>query len=153
MSWGIRPAALAPEGWGTLAAAVTAEVISLEDALHAAALGGDPAALLNHLCKLRFSAPSIPFTSATGANLADPRYWLDQLLHPRINSSAAADARHLVEVGLPASGVVDESMLSGLGRLWCAGVAVDWPALHAAKPRYRVPLPTYPFERQRYWLD
>ncbi len=39
-----------------------------------------------------------------------------------------------------------------LGRLWLAGSAVDWPALYADERRRRLPLPTYPFERQRYWL-
>jgi acyl transferase domain-containing protein/acyl carrier protein len=40
-----------------------------------------------------------------------------------------------------------------LGRLWTAGVEVDWPALHAGRPRRRVPLPTYPFEHRRYWVE
>ena len=40
-----------------------------------------------------------------------------------------------------------------LGRLWVAGVAVNWQALHAGENPRRVPLPTYPFERRRYWID
>ncbi|HEY2739974.1 MAG TPA: acyltransferase domain-containing protein, partial [Thermoanaerobaculia bacterium] len=40
-----------------------------------------------------------------------------------------------------------------LGRLWLAGVEIDWPAMHAHETRRRVPLPTYPFERRRYWVD
>jgi len=44
-------------------------------------------------------------------------------------------------------------LLGGLGRLWLAGVPVDWPAFHAESPRRRVPLPTYPFERRRFWID
>ncbi|HEX2162853.1 MAG TPA: SDR family NAD(P)-dependent oxidoreductase, partial [Thermoanaerobaculia bacterium] len=40
-----------------------------------------------------------------------------------------------------------------LGRLWTAGVEVDWTAYHAGARRLRVPLPTYPFERQRHWID
>jgi amino acid adenylation domain-containing protein len=43
-------------------------------------------------------------------------------------------------------------LLTSLGRLWLAGVEVDWPAFHAGERRLRVPLPTYPFERQSYWL-
>ena len=31
--------------------------------------------------------------------------------------------------------------------------AVDWAAFYADERRRRVPLPTYPFERQRYWID
>ncbi|WP_307852184.1 SDR family NAD(P)-dependent oxidoreductase [Streptomyces sp. b94] len=42
-----------------------------------------------------------------------------------------------------------------LGRLWVSGVSVDWDLLHRLRPaeRRRVPLPTYPFERVRHWLD
>ncbi len=43
-------------------------------------------------------------------------------------------------------------LLSTLGRLWTAGIEVDWQATHAGERRLRVPLPTYPFERQSYWL-
>ncbi|MGK5671562.1 amino acid adenylation domain-containing protein [Micromonospora sp. URMC 106] len=42
--------------------------------------------------------------------------------------------------------------LDAVGRLWLAGVPVDWSAFHAG-PRRRVELPTYPFERQRHWVD
>ncbi|HKI00347.1 MAG TPA: amino acid adenylation domain-containing protein [Thermoanaerobaculia bacterium] len=45
------------------------------------------------------------------------------------------------------------TMLGALGRLWLAGVAADWTAMFAVERRRRVPLPTYPFERQRYWID
>ncbi|MEO0539236.1 MAG: beta-ketoacyl synthase N-terminal-like domain-containing protein [Cyanobacteria bacterium P01_A01_bin.105] len=45
-----------------------------------------------------------------------------------------------------------QQLLTAAGQLWCAGVDLDWAALHS-EPRRRVPLPTYPFERQRYWVD
>jgi acyl transferase domain-containing protein len=44
-------------------------------------------------------------------------------------------------------------LLNTLGRLWLAGVRVDWAGFHARERRRRVPLPTYPFERQRYWIE
>jgi acyl transferase domain-containing protein len=34
---------------------------------------------------------------------------------------------------------------------WLRGAAVDWPALHVGR-RHKISLPTYPFERQRYWV-
>lgn len=42
-----------------------------------------------------------------------------------------------------------------LGRLWVSGVTIDWDLMHRLRPsaRRRVPLPTYPFERVRHWLD
>ncbi|ETX03399.1 MAG: polyketide synthase [Candidatus Entotheonella factor] len=46
-----------------------------------------------------------------------------------------------------------QAMLQTLGQLWCHGAAVDWNGFYAAEARRRVVLPTYPFERQRYWID
>ncbi|HVO09715.1 MAG TPA: SDR family NAD(P)-dependent oxidoreductase [Vicinamibacteria bacterium] len=40
-----------------------------------------------------------------------------------------------------------------LARLWACGVEVDWKTLHAGSRRRRVPLPTYPFERRRYFVE
>jgi amino acid adenylation domain-containing protein len=44
-------------------------------------------------------------------------------------------------------------LLETLAGLWTAGVAVDWAAFGAGERRMRIPLPGYPFERQRYWVD
>lgn len=55
----------------------------------------------------------------------------------------------------PGDGQSDDSyLLNTLAQLWVEGVAIDWPAFNARRAgRKRVPLPTYPFERQRYWID
>ena len=45
------------------------------------------------------------------------------------------------------------SMLFALGSLWLNGVTVDWDAFYVHEQRHRIPLPTYPFERKRYWVD
>ena len=39
-----------------------------------------------------------------------------------------------------------------LGKLWLSGVAIDWKNFYAEERRCRVSLPTYPFERQSYWV-
>lgn len=46
-----------------------------------------------------------------------------------------------------------EFLLEKLGRLWLAGVQIDWSSFYALERCYRLPLPTYPFERQRYWIE
>ena len=56
--------------------------------------------------------------------------------HPR--ESAMTDARCLLQM---------------LGRLWTAGIAIDWRAFHADARSRRLPLPTYAFERRRCWPD
>jgi len=45
------------------------------------------------------------------------------------------------------------SVLFAIGSLWGNGVTVDWDAFYANEDRRRIPLPVYPFERQRYWID
>ncbi|MBA2679179.1 MAG: SDR family oxidoreductase, partial [Ktedonobacteraceae bacterium] len=45
------------------------------------------------------------------------------------------------------------TVLTALGKLWLAGVALDTQAFYGAERRQRVLLPAYPFERQRYWID
>ena len=44
-------------------------------------------------------------------------------------------------------------ILHTLGKLWVGGHRVDWDGFHAGARRRRVPLPTYPFERHRYWIE
>ncbi len=46
-----------------------------------------------------------------------------------------------------------EYLLGTLGQLWQAGVEIDWAGVHSGEQRRRVSLPTYPFERQRYWIE
>ncbi|HLM58887.1 MAG TPA: SDR family oxidoreductase, partial [Pyrinomonadaceae bacterium] len=46
-----------------------------------------------------------------------------------------------------------EVLLEAIGKLWAAGGRVDWEGLHGGRRRRRVPLPTYPFERSRHWIE
>jgi len=49
--------------------------------------------------------------------------------------------------------VSDSALIAwAAGQLWLNGVRLDWQGYHRHEKRRRVPLPTYPFERQRYWL-
>ncbi len=44
-------------------------------------------------------------------------------------------------------------LLTTLGKLWVSGIKVDWERFFANEKRSRIPLPTYPFECQRYWIE
>ena len=46
----------------------------------------------------------------------------------------------------------DVFMLNTLGQLWLHGITLDYQAYHKYEQRRRVPIPTYPFERQHYSL-
>jgi acyl transferase domain-containing protein/glutamate-1-semialdehyde aminotransferase len=113
--------------------------------------------------------------------VATPDYWTDQVRRQSRSSEALATLFHdpncmLLELGPSrlsalarkhpvrrSHGVANAltqatvpggnrgTLLRAVADLWCAGVSVDWPAIHAT-PRRRVELPTYPFSRQRYSL-
>ncbi|HEU4888424.1 MAG TPA: SDR family NAD(P)-dependent oxidoreductase, partial [Thermoanaerobaculia bacterium] len=49
--------------------------------------------------------------------------------------------------------VIGEQSLSDLASMWTAGEEVEWERLYASTPPRRIALPTYPFARERYWVD
>ncbi|HVV72438.1 MAG TPA: acyltransferase domain-containing protein, partial [Verrucomicrobiae bacterium] len=46
-----------------------------------------------------------------------------------------------------------EALSESMATLYSAGVGIDWAGVHAGHRRQRVSLPTYPFQRSRYWLE
>ena len=67
-----------------------------------------------------------------------------------------SDKRVVVEasIGKPGKdGAEEERLARALGRLWAEGVEIDWREYDKAESRRRVPLPAYPFERTRYWIE
>jgi acyl transferase domain-containing protein/acyl carrier protein len=50
-------------------------------------------------------------------------------------------------------GTAYSTLLHTLGKLWLSGVTLDWTGFYADERRHRISLPTYPFERQRYWIN
>ena len=117
-------------------------------------------------------------TPGAGA-MARPRYWRDQARQPVQFARAMGTlwergVRLCLEIGpqpvliglgqqVVADGAWIGSLRRGrpdwaqiveaLGRLYVAGARVDFAAVHAMTGATRVTLPTYPFERKRYWLS
>ena len=46
-----------------------------------------------------------------------------------------------------------QQMLDSLGRLYVQGVEIDWLGFNRDSAHRKVVLPTYPFQRQRYWVE
>ncbi|HEX4963095.1 MAG TPA: non-ribosomal peptide synthase/polyketide synthase, partial [Thermoanaerobaculia bacterium] len=178
LAWGVRPQGMLGHGVGELVAACLAGVFSLPGALRLAAVYGRllgeipagvplPAAALaaatdafaEALAGIELKAPSLPFVSRetgrwiTGADATDPEYWVKSLA----TNALAADGFAL----LPADGVLldvgpeadQEGLVRSLGALWLAGVRLDGRAYYAGEKRRRLTLPSYPFERRRYWIE
>ncbi len=79
------------------------------------------------------------------------------VLSALVDAHAAVDGDALTAIAtLPADGVPSEDCrqaVAATGELWAAGVAIDWHGFHTHEARRRVPLPTYPFQRQRYFIE
>lgn len=43
--------------------------------------------------------------------------------------------------------------LNKIASMWVAGEAIDWVTLYPEDKPRRIPLPTYPFARERYWIS
>ncbi|MFF5010792.1 KR domain-containing protein, partial [Streptomyces phaeochromogenes] len=105
--------------------------------------------------------------------LCSPEYWVEHVRRPVRFADGVAAMRELgagrfLEIGpgliqetgpdliavptLRKDRPEPETLLSALATLWAAGTPVDWDAMlpAAASP---VDLPTYPFQRRRYWLE
>ncbi|MBD2298132.1 type I polyketide synthase [Nostoc sp. FACHB-190] len=157
MSWGITPQAMIGQGVGEYVAATLAGVFSLEDAL--AIVAKSAPQLLE---KVQLHPPQIPFISHVSGTwispteATNPQYWTEikAALHPEIAELLQDKQQILLEINLQEPQHSEtEFLLNELGRLWMLGVKIDWSSFYANERRYRIPLPTYPFERQRYWLD
>ena len=64
-------------------------------------------------------------------------------------------APHIILSSLraPQESQSDEAfLLNTLGTAWLNGATVNWAGFYSHEQRRRVTLPTYPFERQRYWI-
>ncbi|WP_190132995.1 type I polyketide synthase [Streptomyces mashuensis] len=67
---------------------------------------------------------------------------------------AAGEHEGLVCTATARAGVPEgEAVLAALGELHVHGLPVDWARVYAGSGARRVDLPTYPFQRQRYWLE
>ncbi|NOU19053.1 MAG: acyltransferase domain-containing protein [Bacteroidales bacterium] len=47
----------------------------------------------------------------------------------------------------------DYYLTTKIGQLWLQGIEINWESYHSEEKRNRIPLPTYPFERKKYWVE
>ena len=71
----------------------------------------------------------------------------------RQHPGKSAEQVVLASLPFPAGDQEPRGILETLGRLWMNGVAVNWQSFYTNEQRRRVVLPTYPFERKRYWPE
>ena len=129
---------------------------------------------------LSYAEPALPVVSnvtgqlAEPGQLTDPAYWVSHIREPvrfagglgALRSAGvswfaeAGPGRALTALAADGDGTVavplleaeeERSLAAGLARLFAAGAVVDWAAWFAGTGARRVALPTYPFQRERYW--
>ncbi|WNI23575.1 type I polyketide synthase [Streptomyces sp. ITFR-16] len=157
--------------------------LSVSHAFHSALMEPMLSAFREVAAGLVYSEPQVPVVSTVTGELCSewqsPEYWVDQVRRPvrfadAVRSAEEAGARTFVEIGPDAvltalgAGAVDSGTfvplvrrdrdeareaLAGLGAVWARGTEVDWEAFCAGTGARRVDLPTYAFQRTRYWLD
>ncbi len=76
--------------------------------------------------------------------------WRSWGIEPSTETATAPDGSVCVEIG-PA--ITPRQMIEKLAELYVRGAEVDWAGFDAPYARRRVVLPTYPFERRRYWIE
>lgn len=177
-AWGVLPESVMGVGFGEVTAAVLAEVISLADGAQLAASGE---LLSLHVAHVQAQTGKIPVFSTQmgnwmGAEDFTPHYWSQLSDDPSSEQMSTAweriqqqpsrlllslsqldltDEIHAPHIEtMPSDGAISPAeMQQLLGQLWLAGTAVSWQSLHEKGTRRRVALPTYPFERKRYWIE
>ena len=102
----------------------------------------------------------VRFADGVGRLVGKPRLFLEVGPGTALSTFVRQHPNRAEEVRVVASlphataaGDDSESLQRAVGQLWLAGREPDFAAMHAGTRRRRVALPTYPFERKRYWAD
>jgi len=127
---GVRPATFMGRGVGEYVAACFAGVFTLENAVAAAATR-EPVHRDFSPAELLKGPQRVLLEVGTGRVLKDFREGTSEM--------QAVSGRDII--------------IRALGHLWLAGKEINWQTLYSNERRHRVHLPTYSFERQRYWTS
>ena len=173
-SVGIQPSVVVGRDIGEIAAAQAAGVFSLEDGLRVA-LERDTDSLEATLADVTIASPSLTLVSSVTGEIEslDAAYW-----HRQAQEQAAFDKCMkkladqgidvLIEIGPNAvldpiegdaeppvvlSSIGDNGFVEAVAKAYEAGLSVSFPGLFAGEMRRRIALPSYPFQRQHYWIQ
>jgi acyl transferase domain-containing protein len=180
-SWGIIPTALMGFGVGEYVAACIAGLLSLTDAIALLLADLKLTKLSENITYHSPSIPLVSSTTGSlyqegsvsdlGISPAEPTGWLkgieimeaqgctilvDVGVNPDLLSMGQYYPLAAIQLGLPSlyQGLADwQQLLESLRSLYLVGIPINWRNFDRDYPRQRLQLPTYPFQRQRCWLE
>lgn len=180
-SLGIQPNAVMGDDVGEVVAACVAGIFSLEDGLKLIAardkqlLSADVGLLESVAQEISYSPPKTQFIASFAGDVATYDYWCHSLLTEklwveRVKTLESFSYDIFIKIsphptllspnteGKFLSSLRPEidsysQILTCLGELYLQGVAVNWSGFNRDSARRLVVLPTYPFQRQRYWFE
>ncbi len=159
LAWGLSPAHLAGSGLGQYLAAALAGVLRVEDALALAvergrvlAAGSSSTALESFGKRARAmtyqpAQIGLLLGPAAEGGAPSPEYWERELVQPSAGQAKLPADVNVLRAAIPSWSRLLETVLVH----WAQGGALEVQLLGRAEVGYKVPLPTYPFERTRYW--
>ena len=173
-SVGIQPSVVVGHDIGEIAAAQAAGVFSLEDGLRVA-LERDTDSLEATLADVTIASPSLTLVSSVTGEIEtlDAAYWHRQAQAPVafdkcMKKLADQGIDVLIEIGPNAvpdpiesdakppvvlSSLEDDGFVEAVAKAYEAGLPVSHAGLFAGETRRRISLPSYPFQRQHYWIQ
>ncbi len=147
-SWGFIPDYVAGNGIGDIIAAIVAEIITLEDGLKLIGTQDNPAEQIKIANEIQYREPQIGFISSWTGEVVrkeglPANYWKPHEQTNKIPENALA-------IPVPRNW---KGILETLSQLYLHGISIDWKAFDKPYSRKKVSLPTYPFQRERYWAE
>lgn len=181
-SWGIKPKAVIGRGVGEAAAACFAGVFSLEAAVKLVIARtrytqdplrttADMTQFVDVAQSISYASPSLPIVSgATGTaitqDVTTPAYWCQSWQsQPAASSQPTMLMGYTsIDLGLPTLASPDawgwcqeptvwSHLMCSLAELYVQGTVIDWAGFNQDYACRRLQLPTYAFQRQRYWFQ
>jgi acyl transferase domain-containing protein/thioesterase domain-containing protein len=168
-SWGIEPAIFISYGTGNYTALVLAEILTLEDVISLILEKEDLKSTQN------FQPAKIPVVSSITGNTIQINQIIDYEQWQKEFDVTNSNVKDLPDLLSDYSQILLDicfiqiknydidyheiksdnlySLLSTLIKLWLMGVKIDWSKIEDYKQCYPISLPTYPFERQSYWIS
>jgi acyl transferase domain-containing protein len=113
----------------------------------------DPAYWGRHLCStVQFASSMVSLNELRDAIFIE--LGPDSTLGGLVRSNFGLDARMISSIGaVNAGGSVERQVLAAVGTLWEYGGHVDFTSFDGQELCRRTPLPSYPFERRRHWVE